>query len=224
MSSRLLIGAGLLAAAAVGAAAAIAVDELVLEPDPAREARARAGEVVLTGSDVGTGWMLDASTELDEGDGDSGFLGGCASPVVTSGQGYFTALSSAASDVITSEVRILESSVDAAVLYDTATSFEAIGCVRRRVETEATEQYGAGVPIVAVIEPISAAPGPEQTFAYRVRLDVAGVPVRRVDVYVVRDDEAVGALEIFDEGEVIPLESVLRSIDVFGCAVVDDRP
>ena len=165
MSSRLLIGAGLLAAAAVGAAAAIAVDELVLEPDPASEARARAGEVVLTGSDVGTGWILDASTELDEGDGDSGFLGGCASHVVTSGQGYFTALSSAASDVITSEVRILESPVDAAVLYNTATSTEAVECVRRRVETEATEQYGAGVPIVAVIEPISAAPGPEQTIA-----------------------------------------------------------
>lgn len=225
MTSGLRNAAALLAAAALGATAGIAVDRLVVQTDEGAEARARANEVVLTGADVGANWVIDASTELDAGDADLGLLGGCANSDAVSvpkGQGSFTALSNDTADVVTSEVRLLDSSVDAAALFDAAASPAAIECVRHRVETEDVEQYGAGVAVAAVIEPISAAPGPQQSLGYRVRLDVNGVPAERVDVYVLRHDRAVGALQLFDPGDPLPLETVLRSIATLTSGLVDE--
>jgi hypothetical protein len=214
----------LLAAAAVGAAVAIAVDRLVVQPDAEAEARAQANEVVLTGSDVGTDWVTDASTDLDAGAEDLGLLGGCANRdavAVPKGQGSFTALSNQAADVVTSEVRLFDSSVDAGMLFDAAVSPAAVECVRQRLEVETLEQYGPGVVVSAVIDPISAAPGVQQSLGYRVRIDVNGVPAERVDVYLLRQERAVAALQLFDPGEPLPLDTVLRSIATMTQGLVD---
>lgn len=207
--------AALLAAAVVGGVIAVAVDELVLETDDGAAARTRAAELVLTASDFGAGWVLDAATDLDGGDSDAGLMGGCATEGVAgldSGQGSFTALSDAGGNVITSEARLLDSSTAAEQLFDAASSPEAIECMRRIAETEGIERYGVGVPVTAVVEPLAPPAGIDQAAAFRIRVDAGGITGAVVDVYVLRHRRGVAVLELIDPDDPLALATVLTGI------------
>jgi hypothetical protein len=192
----------LVVAAAVGAGAAIAVDRLVLDDgDEGDAATADAGDVALTPDDLGPGWTLDTTVDLG-GPDDVGLLSGCALTGGAAGNdpGSFTSLSDGSGDAITSEVRVASSGAHAAEVFDAATSIDGIECVRSAVESQAVAQVAPGVP-VAVIEPLPATPWAEQAMAYRVQVNVGGLPVQRTDVHIVRNGDAIAVVQLFDQGE-----------------------
>ena len=211
----------LVLAAAVGAAAAIAVEHLVFDDDGGDTA---AGEIALTPDDLGPAWSLDATVELG-GEEDVGLLNGCALTGGLAGNdpGVLNALSDGTGDAITNEVRVAASDSQAAAVFEAATSIEATECIRAAVESQAASQLAPATP-VAVVEPLETTPWAAQSRAYRVRVDVAGATVQRTDVHVIRDGPGIAVVQVLDQAEpmaaelpVTAVRAVLESmVSVFG--------
>jgi hypothetical protein len=201
----------LVLAAAVGAAAAIAVDRFVLDDGDA--ATADAGDVALTPDDLGGVWSLDTTVDLG-GPDDVGLLSGCALTGGLAGDdpGSFTSLSDGSGDAITNEIRVTPSAAHAAEVFDAASSIEAVECVRSSVESQAVSQLAPGIP-AAVIEPLQTTPWAEQAMAYRVQVNVAGLPVQHTDVHIVRSGPAIAVVQIFDQGEAMSDDVAVEAVN-----------
>ena len=164
-------------------------------PAPVRRRRRRHGRNRRRRPDpdaLGSGWSLDATVDLG-GPDDVGLLSGCALTGGLAGDdpGTFTALSDGSGDAITSEVRVGASAAHAAEVFDAATSIDALECVRSAVESQAVSQLAPSTP-AAVIEPLQTTPWAEQAMAYRVQVDVDGLPAQHTDVHIIRSGPAIG--------------------------------
>ena len=129
--------------------------------------------------------------------------------------GTFTALSDGSGDAITSEV-VGASAAHAAEVFDAATSIDALECVRSAVESQAVSQLAPSTP-AAVIEPLQTTPWAEQAMAYRVQVDVDGLPAQHTDVHIIRSGPAIAVVQVFDQGEAmsddVPVDAVHVVLD-----------